>query len=613
MREMQRQIAAWIGSRRRSRLAAVLVAASTAVLAAAPAQASVGYELNASTPSKALGGGIPHGIAVDQVDQRIYVAIVTNEPGSGASGEIARFESNLTAAGTFAAGSGPFYSGVAVNPQTQGFYAAQAALHTPFGTFGTPKMDLFSSSGIAGTPFALSDGGTLPQIATDSAGDVYYPDANTGTVQVFNSAGALQETIGCSGCPGGSFGKPVSVALNSDDDLYVADLNPDRVVKLTSSGGPYSFASVLQSGRGAAAVGIDPSGDEVFVGDMPSGRDYHIVAYTSSGTQFDDFGAGMFTDPTPEFGAILAAQIAVDATTHKLYVGDLGKFYIFDKVTITPPTATIESATPVGQLAATLRATVNARGHATLDCEFEYTDDADFQVHGFGNADSAPCSQAPDGSSNTPVSSKISGLSPLTMYHYQVAVTSNAGSVTSSGNTFETLPVLPSTVTTDPATAIAETDAKLNGKVNPHGGSSSNCHFEYGTSVAYGTSISCLALPEPVSTDVAETRKVLKLTPGTTYHYKLVVTTNAGTVEGDDVEFKTASPPPPPAPETTPPVTTPPPVTAPPPVTQTPTPPRTLRCKKGFQKKKVRGKLKCVKKKRRHAKRHSAQGAGRSR
>ena len=350
----------------------------------------------------------------------------------------------------------------------------------------------------------------------------------------------------------------------------------------------------------------------MFVGDLPNGSNYHIIAYHSSGTQFDDFGAGLFGDPDPQFGILIAPQIAADETTHKLYVGDSGKFYIFDKVTIDPPTATIEPATPVGQITSTLNAKVNANGHAALECKLEYIDDSGFLSNEFASATSTPCPSPPDGSGDTMISAKVSGLSPVTLYHYRIKVTTNAGSTTSGAETFETLPVVPSTVTTEPAVPISQSVTSLRGKVNPHGGSASDCHFRFGTSASYGTNLPCAFLPGPVATDVAVSRSATGLLAGTTYHYRLVVTTNAGTVEGNDGEFTTQSPPPPPPPPTpeSPPAA--PPVTPAPPPTVTPPTPHPLHCKKGFQKKKVRGKVRCVKKKR-HAKHRRAQSRDRSR
>jgi hypothetical protein len=582
------------------RLSVLLLAiASLAAILAPSARAAVGYELDPVTPTHSLDG-VPRGLAVDQANQDLYVAIITKNFSTLASGQIERFNSDLSADGTFA--PGPYYSGVAVNPVTHGFYGAEVEFHTQFGNFGASKLDRFSSAGTLLGSTAVAYPNAFPTIAADSAGDVFFPNREKHSVQVFDSAGVLKEEITCGGCTGGQFGAPISVAVNASDDLYVADAAPDRVIKLTSSGGPYSFGSVLQSGRGAGAVGVDPGTGDVLVGDLPNGKDFHIVAYTSSGTQFDDFGRGLFADPTPEAGISGASQMAVDGTTHRVYVDTFEKFYVFDRVTINPPTATIGSATNVAQLSAKLNATVNTGGHAVLECEFEYTDDADFQANGYANATTAPCSSLPYSTADTAVEAKASGLQPATTYHFRVTATNNAGAASSGSEAFETLPVVPATVTTEPPTAVTQTGATLEGVVNPHGGSASNCHFELGTGVSYGTNLSCSSLPAAISSDVPENRSASQLVHDTTYHYRLVVTTNAGTVKGNDVEFTSASPPTdpesptdptPPPPDTTP---APPPVVTPPPSGGPVATPRPLHCKKGFRKRRIHGKLRCVKK-----------------
>lgn len=581
----------------RSPLTAFLLWAGLILSLASSTQANVGYELDASKPSRALPGP-PRGIAIDQTSQDIYVAIVSVNPAVGTPGEINRFNSDLTADGVFAKGGG-FYTGVAVNPVTHGFYASQIKLDLSLGTFGVAKLDKFSSAGAAEGSFNLPDAGSFPPIATDSTGRIFFPNSDAHSVQIFNSSGVLQQTLTCGSCPGGAFGRPISVATDSADNLYVADVSPDRVVKLTpSGGGSYAFASTLQSGRGAVAVGVDPSTGDVLVGDLPNGRNYHLVAYNSSGVEFDDFGAGLIPDPPqdpPGSATNLGYQMAVNATTHKLYVGADNKFYVFEKTTIDPPSATIQPASGVGQLVATLNASVNANGHAALECEFEYTLGADVS---FASATSVPCAQLPTGSVGTSLSFKASALIPETAYRYRITAVSHAGSVTSGAQNFETLPEVPPTVTTEAAGELTQNTATLNGTVNPHGGSATDCHFEFGTSISYGSSATC-PLPGSVTTNVAESRKLSGLTPGTTYHYRLVVTTNAGAIEGDDVAFTTATPPSDPDPEVpaTPPAT--PPTTAPPPPAPAPiTSPRPRPCKKGFHRRKVRGKVKCVRKKR---------------
>jgi NHL repeat len=522
--------------------AALLVLLMT--LSASPAEASLGYEPDESTPSIALQGEIPHGVAIDQASQRIYVAMVTRSLASLLPGQIDQLESTgvaTTASPFTATGPEAIFSGVAVNPLTKGIYAAQFIWPiTPARDVGASEMNQFSSMGTSETQFTTSnDPGQVPQIATDSSGDVYFPSGITTSVQVFDSAGVLQNTINCSGCPGGNFTDPSSVAVDSEGDVYVVDLGTGRVIKFTHSGDSYTFDSVLQSGRGAAAVGVDPSDNSVFIGDLSEAGEYHIVAYSSSGVQFDDFGGGLFS--TPHYGSVGAGQIAVNSTTHKVYVSEPNSnaLLVFDRVTINPPTVTSNPASTVGQLTATLNATVNANRHAVVDCQFEYVEDASFLVHGYESSAETPCSSLPTGSENRAVSATLVGLSPSTAYHYRVVAANNAGSVDGNSETFETLASLAPTVTTEGGSGISQKFATLAGTVNPHGGAVSDCYFEYGVNQSYGNSIPCATEVGPVTGDVTQRVTATGLFPVTTYHYRLVVTTNAGSVDGSDEEFTT--------------------------------------------------------------------------
>ncbi|HEX6687029.1 MAG TPA: fibronectin type III domain-containing protein, partial [Solirubrobacterales bacterium] len=217
---------------------------------------------------------------------------------------------------------------------------------------------------------------------------------------------------------------------------------------------------------------------------------------------------------------------------------------------------------------------------------------SDFQANGFSNALSLSCPENPDGTTNTSLSAKVSGLTPGGAYRFRVTATSNAGTTSSNDKTFEALQAVPPTVSTDPAQSVTQIEAKLKGTANPHGGTASDCHFELGTTASYGSNYAC-ALPGPVTSAVAESKSVSGLKPSTTYHYRLVVSTNAGTAKGGDVTFTTADPPPvesDPEPDPIPPpATTPPPPTDPGPTTHLP------QCKKGFRRERIHGQPRCVK------------------
>lgn len=94
------------------------------------------------------------------------------------------------------------------------------------------------------------------------------------------------------------------------------------------------------------------------------------------------------------------------------------------------------------------------------------------------------------------------------------------------------------TATTGGAKAITQTTATLTGSVKPNN-ENTTWHFDYGTSTAYGTST-----PEqgPVAAGSGNTNvqaDVSGLTPGTTYHFRVVATNPSGSIPGKDHAFTT--------------------------------------------------------------------------
>lgn len=103
--------------------------------------------------------------------------------------------------------------------------------------------------------------------------------------------------------------------------------------------------------------------------------------------------------------------------------------------------------------------------------------------------------------------------------------------------------LLPPMATTGSATNITATSATLHGTVNPEGESTSY-HFEYGTTITYGSQTGSSSAGSG-STNVDASAAVASLAPATTYHYRLVATNSSGTTSGTDHTFKTAKAPPP--------------------------------------------------------------------
>jgi hypothetical protein len=100
----------------------------------------------------------------------------------------------------------------------------------------------------------------------------------------------------------------------------------------------------------------------------------------------------------------------------------------------------------------------------------------------------------------------------------------------------------PPAVTTGSASAIGQTTATLNATVNPEGANVSDCHFDYGTSLSYGSSVPCSSLPGSGTSPVAVSASITSLSPSTTYHFRIVATNVGGTSTGSDQSFATTQP-----------------------------------------------------------------------
>jgi hypothetical protein len=94
---------------------------------------------------------------------------------------------------------------------------------------------------------------------------------------------------------------------------------------------------------------------------------------------------------------------------------------------------------------------------------------------------------------------------------------------------------------TGPVTAVASSTATLSGTVNPNG-TTTSWYFEYGTTTGYGTKTP-VANAGAGTANIGVTGNIGSLTVGTTYHYRIVATSTAGTADGTDGIFTTVSAP----------------------------------------------------------------------
>ncbi len=198
--------------------------------------------------------------------------------------------------------------------------------------------------------------------------------------------------------------------------------------------------------------------------------------------------------------------------------------------TTSGPAVVTAPASAVSTSSATLNGSVNPNGLPTT-YTFEYGKTTKYGT-------TTPTGNVGSGSAPTNVSASISGLTAGQVYHFRLDATSDAGTVQGADMSFT--PSGGPTVTTEAASSITSTSARLNGTVNPNG-LATTYYFDYGTSTAYGSK-TAVATAGAGTTAKSVSATVTGLGPGI-YHFRLVATSSAGTSTGSDVTLGSAGPP----------------------------------------------------------------------
>jgi hypothetical protein len=349
------------------------------------------------------------------------------------------------------------------------------------------------------------------------------------------------------GTPEGPFGEALFVSVDGEGNIYVTDTKKNQVDVFRSTGefvrsleAPSATPGYVLNGPGYGGVGVDPTNGDVLIteGQAP---------YSEGGVRvYDRWGheRERLLEIPPGQNLNATGTPAVDAAGHLYAPGGEG-VNIFDPA---PRRATISYSPVTGETATsgTVHATIDPNGGSNVtECQFQYGTDLSY---GLGTL---PCSPdpaaAPPGSNfsaPTGVSAEIPGPNPpLTVeqtYHYRAVVKSGAQVSYGSDQTYT--PHHVTGLRTDPATAVTESGATLNGSLIGDG-SETHYLFEWGRTSAYGNT-TATAPGEPIGSPAGPERTNLPadlagLAPYSTYHYRVVATGGANTSYGEDRTFTT--------------------------------------------------------------------------
>jgi hypothetical protein len=491
------------------------------------------------------------------------------------------------------------HSGVAVNDSSGDVYVADTANHRidefdpskPAGeqfirAWGWGVADGSSELQTCTTSCQVGLGGSEPGqfespnfIAVDnsggtSTGDVYVADTANGLVSKFEADGTLVSSWGVGGQVSGStatdgpFGSITGVAVDTAGILYVGNsarfffkfgqddtftedflteansgafgvavdslgliykVRPSRVVAKLSASGVIVINLVDTE---ASGIAVDSSNNDSYVVHLSE------VSHLDSNAvpQEKSFGSGHLT---------AASGIAADAATHAVYVVSSASSQVVVFASVPLPEPVTEPANPIGATSATLNGTVNPEGVPLSECFFEW---GETESYGETAACEAPdASEVGAGNTPVPVHADISNLQTATHYHFRlVAANANNPAGEPSVSEDEELLTLGPLISEESASQITANAANISGLINPNGEATSFL-VEYVTEAQFqasqyaeATKVPLLPIPIGSGSEFVEvSQQLFELTPGMTYHFRLVASNSAATTNGADRSFTT--------------------------------------------------------------------------
>ena len=433
----------------------------------------------------------------------------------------------------------------------------------------TPQNGLgFSSSGESQIAVDNSGG------ATD--GNIYVTQSFPSLINIFSNAGAYLGQLTAAGAT--NFSEACGVTVDSAGVVYVGDfgagiekfvpaanppVNADHTATFTTTAGPCTLAagagatagflfpaqfsgpiSKIDSGTGELKYTVASGSHRTVSVDPATGRIY-AARFGGTGSEFVEYdasGAGSATQVSSSKPGSTVEGIAVRGSSGDIFISRSAnnKLEVFDSTLNAFPDVVTTAATNNTGTKATLNGTVNPDGVELSECFFEYG-----KTSAYGST--VPCAETPaaigTGTSPVAVHADISGLQPNgTNYNFRLVAKNPSATINGSNQSFTT----PDTVITGAATGIADTEATLNGTVNPDGVAMTECVFEWGTTTAYGETAPCVPNAAGIgsgTSPVAVSANLSGLDVATVYHFRLKAANANGPILGKDKALQTKGPP----------------------------------------------------------------------
>jgi hypothetical protein len=469
------------------------------------------------------------------------------------------------------------YTGVTVEPTTGNIIVAEpgnneiVSIYAPDATLGGVPLTTFEghAANVASDPSNgssytvsifggvtkwLSDGAPTPTYTIDNSfsspispqggiavdpvtHDVLVTDLVQNVYRLDSVTGAVLSTFDGSDTQAGTFEHAGSIAAGPSGSIYVVDFSRPRVEQMSAAGAALG-ALPLSEGAKPEVVAVNGQSGEVAVVESLPDDGYWLEGFTPAGDR-------VYRTRVPSTAA--PKGIAVDPTSGRIYLADeAGIVSVF--IPAIQPGIDAPVVSQIGADHAHVSATVAAGGEtttarieycpATADCASYSADDPDPTNPWILEPDHT-LGQTGDPADEETIADDITGLSPNTTYRVRVYAENSLTDNTSATTTFTTA-VIPPGVETGPASDVTSSSAILAGTIDTIG-DQTTYRFEYGLTAAYGSNAPAGAegIAGNDRTPRTFTRSIAGLSPGTTYHYRLVARNSAGEAAGADRTFTT--------------------------------------------------------------------------
>lgn len=298
----------------------------------------------------------PTGVAVDGTGN-VYVADSFNNkirkitPAgvvSTLAGSITNTSGNTDGIGTAASFNNP--SGIAIDAMGN-LYVADTFNHKIRKISAAGLVSTFAGSGAGGSADGTGTAATFSQpngLAVDASGNVYIADRNNDEIRKITATGVVTTLAGSAGngpFPGSAdgigiaarFNEPLSLAVDTSGNVYVADSQNHKIRKITAAGvvttiAGSSVSSLIIDGAGTVARFNNPSGialdtaGNLYISDS----DHHVIRkITTAGivSTFAGSGAQGSADGTGLISLNAPSGIAIDASGN-MYIANTDNYKI---------------------------------------------------------------------------------------------------------------------------------------------------------------------------------------------------------------------------------------------------------------------------------------------